>query len=236
VSTRPVQLPTLPNAALLQPVPSVARERLIRRAKLLAGVGVGWHGIEAAVAIGAGAAAGSIALVGFGADSLIEAAAGFVVLWLFSGARGSSAISERRAQQLIALSFYLLAAYVSVEAVRNLVGSAHPHTSWVGIGLAAFAAVSMPPLAIAKARVAEALSSSAAKSESRQSWLCAYLALALLVGLGGNAILGWWWLDPTTALIIAAVAFREGRDSWRGQSCCTAPVAGGDGCQDDCCA
>jgi divalent metal cation (Fe/Co/Zn/Cd) transporter len=230
VSTESLQLPTLPVAR--------ERERLMRRAKLLAWVGVGWHGIEAAIAVGAGVAAGSIALVGFGADSLIESVAGFVVLWLFSGARRGSAAAERRAQQLIAVSFYVLAAYVAEEAARTLLGGGRPETSWVGIGLAAFTAATMPPLARAKARVAEALGSSATKSESRQNMVCAYLSIGLLIGLGGNALLGWWWLDPTVALVIAGVALHEGRESWRGESCCTALPAGADddGCRDDCCA
>ncbi|MFL5825714.1 MAG: cation transporter [Thermoleophilaceae bacterium] len=206
----------------------------MRRAKLLAWLSVGWHGIEAAIAIGAGLAASSIALIGFGADSLIESVAGVVVLWLFSGARRGSAAAERRAQQLIALSFFLLAGYVAIEAVRTLVNTDHPETSWVGIGLAAFTAATMPPLALAKARVGDALGSSATKSEGRQNMLCAYLSVALLIGLGGNALLGWWWLDPATALVIAAVAVNEGVGSWRGESCCAAPLEGA--CQDDCCA
>ena len=214
-----------------------SRERLIQRAKLLAWVGVGWHAVEAAVAIGAGVAAGSIALIGFGADSLVESAAGFVVLWLFGGARRGSPVAERRAQRLIGVSFYVLALYVTVESVRTLAGGDHPETSWVGIGLAVVTAVSMPPLAAAKARVGEALGSSATKSESRQTVLCAYLSVGLLVGLAGNALAGWWWLDPAVALAIAAVAVREGRESFRGESCCTAPVPlAASGCEDDCCA
>jgi divalent metal cation (Fe/Co/Zn/Cd) transporter len=237
MNTPSVELPVLPTVAPARAGPGPQRERLMRRAKALAWLGVGWHGIEAAIAVGAGVAAGSIALVGFGADSLIESVAGFVVLWLFSGARRGSPAAERRAQQLIAVSFYVLALYVTVEAIRTLVANDHPQTSWVGIGLAAFTAATMPPLAIAKARVGEALGSSATKSEGRQNMLCAYLSVALLIGLGGNALLGWWWLDPATALVIAAVAVREGRESWRGESCCTSPIASAeDGCQDDCCA
>jgi divalent metal cation (Fe/Co/Zn/Cd) transporter len=210
------------------------RARLVRRARVLAWLGVGWHGIEAVVAIGAGLAASSIALIGFGADSLIESIAGFVLLWRFAASRASSEEAERRAQKLIGLSFYVLAAYVGFEALRTLLTVDHPESSWVGIGLAAVTLLSMPPLAIAKARVGEQLGSSATKSEGRQNMLCAYLSAALLVGLGANAFFGLWWADPVTALVIAGVAVKEGRESWRGESCCTAPIAGDD-CEDDCC-
>jgi divalent metal cation (Fe/Co/Zn/Cd) transporter len=212
---------------------------LVRRARALAWLGVGWHGIEAAIAIGAGAVAGSIALVGFGADSLVEAAGGFVVLWRFGAARASSATAERRAQQLIAASFFVIAIYVGVEALRSLTGGAEPQVSWVGIGLSAFTLATMPPLAIAKARVGEALGSPATKSESRQTMLCAYLSAALLVGLGLNALAGWWWADPIAALVIATVAVNEGRASWLGESCCTTASVGvgadAGSLEDDCC-
>jgi divalent metal cation (Fe/Co/Zn/Cd) transporter len=218
------------------PPPSGERERLVRRARLLAWLGIGWHGIEAAIAIAAGVAASSIALVGFGADSLIESVAGFVVVWRFAARRSGSDAAEGRAQKLIALSFYVLAAYVAVESLRTLVTATHPEVSWVGIGLAAFTLVTMPPLAIAKARVGERLGSSATKSEGRQNMLCAYLSAALLVGLGGNAAFGLWWLDPVVGLLIAGVAVREGRQAWLGESCCTAPVYADDSCDDECCA
>jgi len=194
---------------LVQVGASVDRDRWIRRARLLAWLGVGWHAVEATVAIGAGVVAGSIALIGFGADSLIESGAGFVVLWRFAVSRAASEDAEKRAQRLIAASFYLLAAYVGVEAVRSLIGGHEPHVSWVGIGLAVVTLLTMPPLAMAKAHVAERLGSSATKSESRQTVLCAYLSAALLVGLGANAAFGWWWADPVTALLIAAVAVNE---------------------------
>lgn len=210
------------------------RQRLVRRAKLLAWIGLGWHGMEAAVAIGAGIAAGSIALVGFGADSLIEAVAGLVLLWRFAASRASSDEAENRAQKLIGVSFFVIGAYVAFEAVRSLSGGEHPDASYLGIVLSAITLVTMPPLAIAKARVGEQLGSAATKSEGRQNMLCAYLSAALLVGLGANALFGWWWADPATALVIAAVALKEGRDAWRGESCCTAPV-GLDPCDDGCC-
>jgi len=199
--------------------PAGERRRLVARARLLAWVGLGWHVVEAAVALGAGIAAGSIALVGFGADSLIEAAAGIVVIWLMADARSASPQAERRAQQLIAASFAVLAVYVGVEAVRDLVAAHRPQDSWVGIGLAVVTLATMPPLAIAKARVGRALGSSATASESRQTMLCAYLSAALLVGLLANALAGWWWADPLVALAIAGVAVREARDAWRGEAC-----------------
>ncbi len=211
------------------------RDRLIGRAKFLAWLGLAWHGIEAAVAIGAGAVAGSIALVGFGADSLVEAVAGFVLLWRFSASRAASETAERRAQQLIGLSFYAIAVFVGIEAMRSLIGGEHAAVSYVGIGLSVATLATMPPLAMAKARVGEQLGSAATKAEGRQNMLCAYLSAALLVGLGANAIFGRWWADPLTALVIAGVAVREGRDAWRGDSCCIAPM-GHETCKEECCA
>jgi divalent metal cation (Fe/Co/Zn/Cd) transporter len=189
---------------------------------LLAWGGNAWHAIEFAIALGAGIAAGSIALIGFGADSLVEALAGSVIVWLFTGGRGSSEVAERRAQQLIAASFFVLAAYVGVESVRDLIGRHHPGTSWVGIGLAAFTAPTMPLLARAKRKVGEQLNSAATVKEADQNQLCAYLSVALLVGLLLNALVGWWWADPAAALVIAGVAVKEGRESWRGEGCCDA--------------
>jgi divalent metal cation (Fe/Co/Zn/Cd) transporter len=186
--------------------------------------------------LAAGIAASSVALVGFGADSLVESIAGFVVVWRFASARSSSEQAERRAQKLIAASFYLIAVYVGVEAVRSLIGGDEPAASWVGIGLAVVTLATMPPLAIAKARLGDRLGSAATKSEGRQNMLCAYLSAALLVGLLANALLGWWWADPLTALVIAGVAVREGRAAWAGDACCTAPIGLDDGCSDACCA
>jgi divalent metal cation (Fe/Co/Zn/Cd) transporter len=202
-------------------VPSGAqREQLERRARLLAWGGIGWHFVEFGIALGAGLAAGSIALIGFGADSLIEASAGFVVIWLFTGARLKSHTAERRAQQLIAGSFFILAAYVGVEGIRDLVGAHHASASWIGVGLAAVTAPTMPLLARAKRRLGQQLNSSATVKEGAQNMLCAYLSVALLVGLLLNAVAGWWWADPAAALVIAAVALREGRETWHGVGCC----------------
>jgi divalent metal cation (Fe/Co/Zn/Cd) transporter len=175
--------------------------------------------VEATVALVAGVVAGSIALVGFGADSLIEALAGFVLLWRFSGARAGDEDAERRAQQLIALTFFALALYVGAEALRSLATAGHPDPSLVGIGLSVVTLAVMPMLARAKAGVGARLGSPATASEGRQNMVCAYLSAALLVGLTANAVAGWWWADPAAALVVAAVAVREGRESWRGESC-----------------
>jgi len=195
------------------------RAQLERRAKLLAWGGNGWHFIEFAIAVGAGLAASSIALVSFGIDSLIEALAGFVIVWLFAARRSGSAHAERRAQQLVAASYAILVAYVLIESSRTLLGGQRPDTSWIGIGLAAFTAPTMPLLARAKRRVGMRLGSSATVSEAAQNQICAYLSIALLVGLGANALFGLWWADPAAALVIAAVAAKEGWESWKGDSC-----------------
>ena len=204
---------------ILPPSGAFEHARLVRRAKLLAWGGNGWHLIEFAIAVGAGIAASSIALIGFGFDSLIESLAGFIVVWRFAAARSESETAERRAQQLVALSFFVLATYVGIESVRTFFGAVHPETSWVGIGLAAFTAPTMPLLAKAKRRVGHAIGSSATVGEAEQNMICAYLSIALLVGLGLNALFGWWWADPAAAIVIAAVAAREGVESWRGKQC-----------------
>jgi divalent metal cation (Fe/Co/Zn/Cd) transporter len=200
-------------------LPAQERAALERRARLLANGGNAWHLVEFAIALGAGIAAGSVALVGFGIDSVIEGLAGSVIVWLHSGTRRGSETAERRAQRLIAASYALLVVFIGVESIRDLAGSQHPKTSWVGIGLAAFTAPTMPLLASAKRRVGRKLNSSATVSEAAQNQICAYLSIALLAGLLANALAGWWWADPAAALVIAALAVKEGRDSWRGASC-----------------
>ena len=200
-------------------LPSEERAHWERRARMLAWGGNAWHFVEFAIAVGAGIAAGSVALIGFGIDSLIESLAAFVIVWLFTGGRGSSEASERRAQRMIAASYFLLVAYIGVEATRDLLGGHHPQASWVGIGLAAFTAPTMPLLARAKRNVGRKLDSSATVSEAEQNMICAYLSVALFVGLLLNALAGWWWADPAAALVIAAVAANEGRSAWQGKAC-----------------
>ena len=210
----------IPLAPVRSAPAAAHRRKLERQARLLAWRGIGYHVLEAAVAVGAGVSAGSIALIGFGADSLIESLAGLVVLWLFTGARLTSQTAERRAQLLIAVSFFVLAAYVGVESARSLAGGHAPAPSWVGIGLALFTAPTMPLLARYKRRIGTKLGSSATVKEASQTQLCAYLSIGLLIGLGANALFGLWWMDPAAGLFIAAAALKEGRESWKGEGCC----------------
>jgi divalent metal cation (Fe/Co/Zn/Cd) transporter len=224
----PVELPTIAPAisARTQSSPTTAssarRAQLVTRARRLAWLGIGWHIAEAAIAIVAGLAATSIALLGFGADSFVESVAGLIVVWRFAERRQDSERAERRAQHLIGASFAVIGIYVGIEAVRSLILGTHPQASWVGIGLAAVTVVAMPLLARAKARVGDELHSSATVSEGRQNLLCGYMSAGLLVGLGANALFGWWWADPVTAFAIAGVALYEGREAWRGNACCEA--------------
>jgi len=221
-ATLPLVDRKLPLLGAAPRLPPEERAKLVRRARMLAWGGNAWHLVEFAIAIGAGIAASSIALVGFGIDSLIESLAGFVIIWRFSTRQSHSETAERRAQQLIAASFFILATYVGIEAARTLLAGRHPDPSWIGIGLAAFTAPTMPLLALAKRHVGQRLQSSATVQEGVQNMVCAYLSVALLAGLLANAIAGWWWADPAAALVIAAVAAREGIASWNGEGCCDA--------------
>jgi divalent metal cation (Fe/Co/Zn/Cd) transporter len=216
------------------------RHRLSRRARLLAGASVTYNLVECVIAVSAGLAASSVALVGFGLDSLVEVSSGLIILWQFSHHLPES--RERIAQRLMALSFFALAAYVTVESVRGLAFGADPDTSLVGIGLAIASLMIMPFLSWAQRRTGRALGSGAVIADSTQTLLCTYLSAVLLVGLLLNATLGWSWADPLAALVIAAVALKEGRDAWRGEGCCATggghqtEHSQGAGCDDGCCA
>ncbi|CAN5484938.1 cation transporter [soil metagenome] len=193
--------------------------------------------LEGGIALVAGVAAGSIALVGFGIDSFIEGIASVVIIWRFTGSRMLSGAAEHRAQQLVAVQFFLLAPYVSYEAIQHLASAEHPEVSGLGMALTASSVIGMPLLGIAKQRVAQTLGSQATHGEGTQNLLCAYLAAAVFFGLAGNALFGWWWLDPIAALAIAGIAVREGLQTWKGEGCCAAPslTPSVTGCQDDCC-
>lgn len=194
--------------------------RLAGRAKVLSWISLVVISLEAGVALTAGIIAGSVALIGFGIDSLIEGVASLVIVWRFTGSRLLSDTSERRAQVLVAIQFFLLAPYITYEAVMALVNAEHPDISWPGIGLAVTSLITMPYLGRAKEKIGKRMGSVATQGEGQQNMLCAYLAAALLVGLLGNALLGIWWLDPVAALIIGVVALKEGVDAWRGEGCC----------------
>ena len=234
-----VELPIAAPAAIAAPTPAISRAewlRLARWARRLSWASLAYMGVEGAVALAAGLAAGSIALVGFGIDSAIEGFASLVIVWRFTGNRLRSEHAERRAQRLVAVQFFLLAPYIAVQAIRDLAGSEHPDASWVGIGVAIGSIVLMPALGIAKQRIGRRMGSVATQGEGAQNLLCAYMAAALLVGLAGNALFGLWWLDPAAALAIAALAVREGGEAWSGDSCCMpAAGSGDDACHDDCC-
>lgn len=211
-------------AVTTEPGRDESRQRLGRRAQLLAGASVAYNLIEAAIAVTAGLLAGSVALVGFGLDSLVEVSSGLIVLWQFRHRLPES--RERTALRLMALSFFALAAYITFESGRALLTGHEPDTSRVGIGLAAVSLAVMPFLSWAQRRTGRALGSGAVVADSTQTLLCTYLSAVLLVGLVLNATLGWSWADPAAGLLIAAVALREGREAWRGDDCCTPPRPG----------
>ena len=203
-----------------QPVVSEEWLRAAHRARLLSWISLAWMGTEGLVGIATGVVAGSIALTGFGINAFIEGFASVVIVWRFTGSRMHSEKAEARAHRIVAIQFFILAPYVAYEALSKLWLADHPDTSWLGIALVTTSAIGMPLLGRAKRRLAHTLGSGATHGEGTQNVLCGYLSLAVLVGLLGNTLLGWWWLDPIAALAIAALAVREGVLSWRGESCC----------------
>jgi divalent metal cation (Fe/Co/Zn/Cd) transporter len=240
VSTTPwLRLSPAGGTPALEPAED-ERRRLAARVRLLSWASLGYMTLEGGIAILAGVLAGSIALIGFGIDSAIEGFASAIIVWRFTGHRVFSDAAETRAQKLVAIQFFILAPYVGFESIKALVETERPEVSWLGIGLSASSLVVMPYLGIAKQRLADRLGSAATKGEGRQNMLCAYLAGALLLGLVGNAAFGAWWLDPTVGLLIAAVAVKEGLETWRGEGCAcvTSPLPfDGDpsACHDECC-
>lgn len=202
------------------------RSALVRRSRRLNYATIGYNSLEGLLAIGAGLAAGSIALVGFGIDSVIELSAGVTALWRLHAdadpVRRERA--ERLALRLIGVSFLALAAYVGAESVRALVHRTTPDRSWFGVVLAVLSLVVMPYLSMAKRRVALELRSGALVAEAQQTLLCVYLSAILLGGLLLNALLGWWWADPVAALVMVPLIAWEGIEGLRGRSAC------GDGC------
>ncbi|MFI6824521.1 cation transporter [Micromonospora sp. NPDC050187] len=233
----------LPLIDLTPPGPSPARRAVLaRRVQLLVAATITYNVVEAVVAITAGTIASSTALIGFGLDSVIEVSSAAAVAWQFAGRDPES--REKAALRVIALSFFALAAYVTVESVRALIGGAEAEHSSIGMILAALSLTIMPVLSYAQRRAGRELGSRSAVADSKQTLLCTYLSAVLLVGLALNSLFGWSWADPVAALVIAAVAVKEGREAWRGDVCCTpgltpaaaAPGSRTDGCPDNCCA
>ncbi|MBZ3900096.1 cation transporter [Streptomyces griseiscabiei] len=201
------------------------RDALTRRIRLLVAATITYNVIEAIVALTAGTIASSTALIGFGLDSVIEVSSAAAVAWQFSAREHTvREAREKTTLRIIALSFFALTAYVAVDAVRALAGTGEADRSIPGIVIAALSLAIMPFLSAAQRRVGRELGSASAVADSKQTLLCTYLSAALLVGLVLNATLGWSWADPIAALVIAAVAAKEGRDAWQGKGCC-APTA-----------
>jgi divalent metal cation (Fe/Co/Zn/Cd) transporter len=200
---------------------SVAGERdlLVRRIKLLSWLSLAWMTTEGVIGVIAGIAANSIALIGYGLDSTIAGVGSLIIIWRFTGARVDSVAAEQRAQKVVAVTFFLLAPYIAVEGVRRLLAGSEAEGSWVGIGLATVSVVLMPYFGRAKQRLGNRLRSSATTGEGLQNILCGYLSLAILVGLGANAVFGLWWADPLVALVVAGAAVNAGLRTWRGDAC-----------------
>jgi divalent metal cation (Fe/Co/Zn/Cd) transporter len=208
------------------------RSWFVRRGLRLEYLTLAWNSLEAVIAIISGLIAGSVALVGFGIDSVIECSSGAVLVWRL---RTDSAAHRREevekiSLKLVGISFLLLAAYVGFEAIESLWKREAPEHSIPGIVLAIASLIVMPILARAKRKVAQGLSSSAMHADSRQTDLCAYLSAILLGGLLLNALVGWWWADPVAGAIMVPIITKEGVDALRGKACACAPAT-----TDDCC-
>lgn len=206
---------------------------LRRRVRLTVAATITYNVIEGVIAITAGTVAGSAALVGFGLDSTVEVLSAAAVAWQFAGTDHRA--REKTALQLVAVSFFALAAYVSFDALRTLLGAAEADHSTVGITLAALSLAIMPGLSWFERRTGRELGSASVVANSKQTLLCTYLSAVLLLGLVANSALGWSWADPIAALVIAAVAVKEGREALHGDVCCAVPSALADDPDDDAC-
>lgn len=201
------------------------RDLLARRIRLLVTATIGYNLIEAVIALTAGTKASSTALIGFGLDSIIEVSSAAAVAWQFSTTDHTTRQArERRALRAIAVSFFALAVYITLDASRALTGTGQARHSLPGIVLAAMSLAVMPVLSAAQRRAGRELGSASAVADSKQTLLCTYLSAVLLLGLLANTLFGWSWADPIAALVIAAAAVKEGRDAWHGDTCCTIPT------------
>ncbi|HWV27165.1 MAG TPA: cation transporter [Aeromicrobium sp.] len=195
------------------------RDALIRRVRLLVGFAITYNVVEAVVALIAGSAAGSAALLGFGLDSAVEVSSAAAVAWQFAGR--DHEVREKTALRLIALWFFGLATFVTVEAVGALVAGHAPEHSGLGIAIAALSLLIMPIVSSTQRRAGHALGSHSAVADSKQTLLCTYMSAALLIGLLAKSLLGWWWADASAALLIAGLAVKEGLNAWSGDVCCS---------------
>ena len=197
------------------------RRTQIRRGQLLEYFTVGYNSLEGIIAIAAGIFAGSIALVGFGFDSVIEVISGCALLWRLYGDADESRRerNEQRALRIVGVSFFLLGAYVTFDAVKSLLRREAPEESIIGIVLAAGSVVVMPLLVRAKRQVARSIGSAALSADAMQTQICTYLSAILLAGLGLNAVVGWWWADPLAALVMVPIIVKEGWEAVRGEHC-----------------
>jgi divalent metal cation (Fe/Co/Zn/Cd) transporter len=202
------------------PARDAAWHRAASRARLLSWLSLAYMTTESAIAIVAAVLASSVALLGFGLDSAIEGLASVIIIWRFTGTRTLSQTAEAHARQAVAITFFLLAPYITNDALTTLAARDHARTSWLGIGLSISSLIVMPVLGMAKRRLGAQLASAATTGEGSQNLLCAYLATVVLIGLLANTAFGWWWLDPLVGLGIAGLAIREGIETWRGQDCC----------------
>jgi divalent metal cation (Fe/Co/Zn/Cd) transporter len=192
---------------------------LVQRVKFISWLSLAWMTVEGAIGLTAGVMANSIALIGYGLDSSIEGIASLIIVWRFTGDRIHSHEAETRAQKVVGATFFMLAPYILVSAIQRLAAGSHAKASWVGIGLAIVSITLMPLFGRAKQRIGNQLRSHATAGEGTQNILCAYLSLAILLGLGANALFGFWWADPLVALIVAVVAIQAGIRTWRGETC-----------------
>lgn len=233
-----VELPVITRGAASQPAPDAGWLRAAGQAKLLAWISLAWMGVEGVAGVVAGAQANSLGVLTWAASSFVEALASLIVVWRFTGLRTLSDTSEARAQKWVAASFFLLAPPFVFEAIRKLVGGGHTDATAPAIALTASAVVLMPLLGWAKLRLGRRLASGATAGEGIQNVMCAVQAGAALIALAGAGV-GLSFLDPLAALVIAAIALKEGRDGWRGDTRCCAPAAGlrpaNTGWADDCC-
>jgi len=209
------------------------RRALSLRIRLFAAATITYNIIEAVVALWAGGAADSSALIGFGLDSVIEVASALALSWQFSAKDPER--REHLTLRIIALSFFALAAFVAVDSIRSLAGGGEAQHSVPGIVIAALSLAVMPVLSWAQRRAGRELGSRTAVADSKQTLLCTYLSAVLLVGLVLNSTLGWWWADAGAALVIAGIAVREGINAWRGDACCAVPHVSGSEVENDCC-